>query len=103
MIGRRGQKLTISAPAAGQLCRCSFGYRPFSTPKPGASMTTLTSDVGTEPPNGAVSVVTGAPAGVPPEVAVAPARRRLGRTYWSIWSAASVSSLGDGLAVVGFP
>jgi MFS family permease len=66
-------------------------------------MTTLTSDVGTEPPNGAVSVVTGAPAGVPPEAAVAPARRRLGRTYWSIWSAASVSSLGDGLAVVGFP
>ncbi len=60
-------------------------------------------DVDSDPPDGAVAVVVGAAVGVPPEAAVAPARRRLGRTYWSIWSAASVSSLGDGLAVVGFP
>lgn len=66
-------------------------------------MTTLTTDVGTDPANGTVAVLTDAPAQVPPEAAVAPARRGLGRTYWSIWSAASVSSLGDGLAVVGFP
>jgi MFS family permease len=66
-------------------------------------MTTITSDVATGPADTAVTVVTGISVGVPPEAAVAPARRRLGRTYWSIWSAASVSSLGDGLAVVGFP
>jgi MFS family permease len=67
-------------------------------------MTTITTDAAIlEQESESAAVITSIPPQVPPEAAVAPARRRLGRTYWSMWSAASVSSLGDGLAVVGFP
>jgi MFS family permease len=51
--------------------------------------------------------VTGADIVVLPDreisVVEAGAAGALGSTFWSVWSAATVSSLGDGLALVGFP